>query len=65
MQVEMIDNTPSAFSKHTFAYTYLPASVDAFLAPEALVAEMVGVGMRNVRYERLALGTAAIHVGIG
>jgi demethylmenaquinone methyltransferase/2-methoxy-6-polyprenyl-1,4-benzoquinol methylase len=46
------------------AYTYLPQSVDRFLAPAGLSALMEGVGLRNVKYSRLGLGTVTIHTGI-
>jgi demethylmenaquinone methyltransferase/2-methoxy-6-polyprenyl-1,4-benzoquinol methylase len=43
------------------AYTYLPDSVERFVNPSALARLMAGVGLREVRYRRLALGTIAIH----
>lgn len=45
------------------AYTYLPASVDAFFSPAELARAMVEAGLTRVRWERLALGAATIHVG--
>ena len=45
------------------AYTYLPESVQGFLSAEELAAMMRDAGLVNVRYQRLALGTVAIHVG--
>ncbi|MFQ5612362.1 MAG: ubiquinone/menaquinone biosynthesis methyltransferase [Anaerolineae bacterium] len=45
------------------AYHYLPASADAFLRPEELKLEMEAVGLRDVRYRMLMLGTVALHVG--
>ncbi|GAB5603021.1 bifunctional demethylmenaquinone methyltransferase/2-methoxy-6-polyprenyl-1,4-benzoquinol methylase UbiE [Thermus sp. FJN-A] len=44
------------------AYRYLPESVAAFPAPEALKAMMEGAGF-SVRYGLLTFGVAAIHVG--
>jgi demethylmenaquinone methyltransferase/2-methoxy-6-polyprenyl-1,4-benzoquinol methylase len=44
------------------AYTYLPQSVARFVTPDALAALMAEAGLRNVRYQRLGLGTIAIHV---
>ncbi len=44
------------------AYRYLPESVYAFPAPEALKAMMEEAGF-SVRYELLTFGVAAIHVG--
>jgi len=45
------------------AYTYLPRSVAAFVSVRELAALMKQVGLRDVRYRRLALGTVALHVG--
>jgi demethylmenaquinone methyltransferase/2-methoxy-6-polyprenyl-1,4-benzoquinol methylase len=46
------------------AYAYLPASADVFLHPHELQAEMEKVGLREVRYTMLMLGTVALHVGV-
>ena len=45
------------------AYRYLPRSVAAFPNAEGLAAHMRDAGFARVRYERLNLGIAAIHVG--
>lgn len=45
------------------AYRYLPRSLRAFPGPEALAALLRDAGFREVRFERLTLGIAAIHVG--
>jgi demethylmenaquinone methyltransferase/2-methoxy-6-polyprenyl-1,4-benzoquinol methylase len=45
------------------AYSYLPASADAFLRPDALKAEMEAVGLGSVRYRMLMMNTVALHVG--
>ncbi len=45
------------------AYTYLPQSAQGFLSAEELTAAMEDVGLRVIEQTRLALGTAAIHVG--
>jgi demethylmenaquinone methyltransferase/2-methoxy-6-polyprenyl-1,4-benzoquinol methylase len=45
------------------AYTYLPRSVERFVAPPELVQMMTRAGLRDVRYRRLGLGTIALHVG--
>jgi demethylmenaquinone methyltransferase/2-methoxy-6-polyprenyl-1,4-benzoquinol methylase len=45
------------------AYRYLPRSVQRFMAPEELKNTMERVGLRNVRYQVLMLGTVALHVG--
>lgn len=46
------------------AYHYLPSSVDRFLAAEDLERLMEEVGLRQVRFRRLNLGTVALHVGV-
>jgi demethylmenaquinone methyltransferase/2-methoxy-6-polyprenyl-1,4-benzoquinol methylase len=45
------------------AYRYLPRSVQCFLTPQELQQAMEEVGLRRVRYRRLALGTVTLHVG--
>ena len=45
------------------AYRYLPRSVQRFLKPEELKATMERVGLHNVQYRMLMLGTVALHVG--
>lgn len=45
------------------AYRYLPQSVHDFLAPEAVVDLMRGIGFRNVYFRRWALGSMAVYVG--
>ncbi|HEX6211783.1 MAG TPA: ubiquinone/menaquinone biosynthesis methyltransferase [Methylomirabilota bacterium] len=46
------------------AYTYLPRSVESFVAPPQLAQMMTRAGLRDVRYRRLGLGTIALHVGL-
>ncbi len=46
------------------AYTYLPSSMARFPGAPKLAAMMRAAGMVNVRYKRLMLGSAAIHVGM-
>jgi len=46
------------------AYTYLPASADAFLRPDQLQDEMEKVGLYAVGYQMLMFGTIALHVGV-
>jgi demethylmenaquinone methyltransferase / 2-methoxy-6-polyprenyl-1,4-benzoquinol methylase len=46
------------------AYTYLPQSVERFVSPGELVQMMTKVGLRQVTYRRLGLGTIAVHIGI-
>jgi demethylmenaquinone methyltransferase/2-methoxy-6-polyprenyl-1,4-benzoquinol methylase len=50
-------------SKHTDAYSYLPASVLQFPTPQALAARMDAAGFRDVGFERLTLGIVAVHWG--
>jgi demethylmenaquinone methyltransferase/2-methoxy-6-polyprenyl-1,4-benzoquinol methylase len=45
------------------AYQYLPRSVRRFPGPEALAAEMAGIGLAQIRYVLTAGGIIAIHVG--
>jgi demethylmenaquinone methyltransferase/2-methoxy-6-polyprenyl-1,4-benzoquinol methylase len=45
------------------AYRYLPRSVERFLTPRQLQRTMEQVGLGDVRYRRLALGTVTLHVG--
>lgn len=45
------------------AYRYLPDSTEGFLAAEALADRMRAAGFEGVRFERLMLGTMAIHSG--
>ncbi len=45
------------------AYRYLPRSVAAFPGADGLAERMRDAGFARVRYERLSLGIAAIHVG--
>jgi demethylmenaquinone methyltransferase/2-methoxy-6-polyprenyl-1,4-benzoquinol methylase len=45
------------------AYKYLPDSVDSYLTPQELAAMMEGVGLQEVRYEMMGMGTVALHVG--
>jgi demethylmenaquinone methyltransferase/2-methoxy-6-polyprenyl-1,4-benzoquinol methylase len=50
-------------SGHPTAYAYLPRSVAHFPREEALAERMRAAGFAAVRWERLTLGVAAIHVG--
>ena len=50
-------------SGHKTAYTYLPRSVANFPAEEQLADRMRAAGFTKVRWSRLSLGIAAIHVG--
>lgn len=48
---------------HGDAYSYLPASADAFLRPDELKREMERVGLSHVSYTLLMFNTVALHVG--
>jgi demethylmenaquinone methyltransferase/2-methoxy-6-polyprenyl-1,4-benzoquinol methylase len=46
------------------AYTYLPQSVDCFLAPRELAQAMEQAGLRDVHWQSFGLRTVALHAGI-
>ena len=46
------------------AYSYLPASADAFMRPDELAVEMERAGLHEVSYQMLMLNTVALHVGV-
>jgi len=46
------------------AYSYLPASADAFLRPNELKTEMEKAGLHTVHYTMLMFNTVALHVGV-
>jgi demethylmenaquinone methyltransferase/2-methoxy-6-polyprenyl-1,4-benzoquinol methylase len=50
-------------SGHKTAYTYLPRSVANFPETTVLAAAMSAAGYRDVRFETLTFGIAAVHVG--
>jgi demethylmenaquinone methyltransferase/2-methoxy-6-polyprenyl-1,4-benzoquinol methylase len=52
-----------AISGHRTAYRYLPQSVAHFPAEPELARRMMAAGFRDVRWESLTLGIAAIHIG--
>lgn len=51
-------------SRHSDAYSYLPASVLEFPEPPELADRMRAAGFDDVRWESLSAGIAAIHVGV-
>jgi len=61
--VGLMPRLTGVLSGQPAAYRYLPRSVQHFRAPERLKATMERVGLQNVRYQMLALGTVALHVG--
>jgi demethylmenaquinone methyltransferase / 2-methoxy-6-polyprenyl-1,4-benzoquinol methylase len=46
------------------AYRYLPASLATYPEPEAIAGFMRGVGLQHIRWRRLAIGMATLHVAI-
>jgi demethylmenaquinone methyltransferase/2-methoxy-6-polyprenyl-1,4-benzoquinol methylase len=46
------------------AYTYLPASVRRFHAPEELAARIARAGFEQIRYRLFAGGIVALHTGV-
>ena len=46
------------------AYMYLPASTQAFMAPDQLASTMKSASLQDVSYQRFMFGTMAVHVGI-
>lgn len=51
-------------SGHASAYTYLPVSVDHFLAPPELAAALTRAGFEVHDIRRLMFGTVALHVAV-
>ncbi len=51
-------------SGHGSAYTYLPMSVSHFPTEQSLADRMLTAGFRDVSWQRVSFGIAAIHVGI-
>ena len=60
---KFVPRITALFSSNKNAYDYLPASTLAFPRPPELKAIMTSVGIRNISYRTLMLGTIAIHVG--
>jgi demethylmenaquinone methyltransferase/2-methoxy-6-polyprenyl-1,4-benzoquinol methylase len=54
----------SLVARDRHAYTYLPDSVDRFLAPRELGDLMRRVGYRDTHYVRVGLGTIAVHTAV-
>lgn len=50
-------------SRHPFAYTYLPRSVDTFPAAPELANMISQSGFENVTYSKLGMGSIALHTG--
>jgi len=52
-----------AIFRRRAAYAYLPSSLKGFPAPEEIAATMRRVGLEEVTFKRLALGSVALHAG--
>ena len=52
------------FSKHSYAYSYLPDSVSRFPAPEVFMAIMAEAGFSHIACRRLTMGIANLFVGV-
>jgi demethylmenaquinone methyltransferase/2-methoxy-6-polyprenyl-1,4-benzoquinol methylase len=52
------------FSKHHFAYSYLPDSVSRFPTPELFMKMLVDAGFTKVACRRMTLGIANLFVGV-
>lgn len=52
------------FSKHQFAYRYLPVSVAQFPSAPEFAALMRQAGFRHIRYRKMTLGIAVLFVGM-
>jgi demethylmenaquinone methyltransferase / 2-methoxy-6-polyprenyl-1,4-benzoquinol methylase len=52
------------FSNDPDAYNYLPNSVKRFPRPDGLAAELVAVGLTNVRWMETAGGIVTVHSGV-
>lgn len=52
------------FSKHSFAYSYLPDSVSRFPTPDVFMSIMAGAGFSQITCRRLTLGIANLFIGI-
>lgn len=60
---DLMPRIAGILSGQSAAYRYLPRSVQRFMTPEELKAAMERVGLQNVRYQMLMMGTVALHVG--
>jgi demethylmenaquinone methyltransferase / 2-methoxy-6-polyprenyl-1,4-benzoquinol methylase len=52
------------FSKHSFAYSYLPDSVSRFPAIDVFMSSMTEAGFTNVTCRRMTLGIANLFAGV-
>ncbi len=61
---QVVPRLGGLISGQSDAYAYLPRSADSFLRPDELATTMELVGLHQVRYQQLMLGTVALHVGV-
>ena len=59
----LVPRVSSFFSSNKDAYTYLPHSTLQFPRPPQLAEIMRSVGLKNVTWRTLMLGTMALHIG--
>lgn len=52
------------YSSNRMAYRYLPASVLRFPAPEVFAGLMRSAGFQKIRWRRLTIGLATLHMGV-
>lgn len=60
---KILPRVGAAVSKDKSAYTYLPASVEEFPAPEKFMEKMAAAGLKNCRARSQSFGIAQIYVG--
>lgn len=60
---KVVPKIGAMISRDAHAYSYLPHSVSIFVSPEELCERMKKAGMENIGFEKLRLGTIAIHWG--
>jgi demethylmenaquinone methyltransferase/2-methoxy-6-polyprenyl-1,4-benzoquinol methylase len=60
----LVPRLGSLISGQPDAYAYLPRSADVFLRPEQLAGVMQAVGLHQVSYRMVMLGTVALHAGV-
>ena len=61
---ELLPRVGRMVSRHADAYDYLPASVQAFLSPDALSALLSDSGFTAVSCRPLTFGVVYLHVGV-
>jgi len=52
------------FASNRMAYRYLPTSVLRFPEPEVFAGLMRAAGFQNIRWRRLTIGLATLHIGV-